>query len=499
MSWGKERFQWLAEKAENLTSQWGENGLISAIFERIGTANKFCCEAGAGDGVFFSNTWPLLNNEGWSGLQIEANEGEYAKLATLYMNNPNVTCFNYKVHTSGAFSFDRLLEKAKAPKDFDLLVIDVDLNDYHLWNSLYRHRPRVVICEFDPNAEGGFIPPIGGDGQAGLDAIIRLGIGKLYWPIIVTRNNVIFVQQELCDKLVESESVKCQSWDYGGTAFSSRAKAVQCSEPVVGKSKSGDSYCAKHLAKTDHVNVQSVADQKPLKIVAIASTPRLGFMSTMDCVIGALSPLNIPLLRGEGCWWHHSLTRGMEKALESGAEFILTIDYDSVFDYGATSSDIARLVCLLIDNPDVDVIVPFQMKREGGELLASTGKEVSLAEPLIPINTGHFGLTLFRRSVFERLPKPWFNDFPNEKGEWNEDRIDADIHFWRQCSEIGIQVRLATDVVIGHLELLATYPNSELKPLYIPLNDLRQRNMKPPDEAFNRQRVVQHLATLEMN
>lgn len=435
----KEQFAWLEAQARNVYSQFGEDGILAAIFERIGTANKWCCECGAADGIFFSNTRKLIE-EGWTSLQIEADEKQFEKLAARYSEVLGVTCYNYKVQTSGAFSFDRLLQKGGAPFDPDLLVIDVDGQDYWLLNSVLKYQPRVVLVEYDPAADPEFIPALNGEGQAGLQAVIKLGIGKYYWPVAVTKTNVVLVRQELCHLLAD---------------------------PVLDA---------------------PVAEDAPPKIAAVMSTPRVGPLATMDSVFCALAPLNVPLLRGEGAFWHHSLTRGIERALKQGADFILTVDYDTVFEAEPTNNAVAKLACLLFDNPDVDVVVAAQMKREGGELLATTAREVKLLDALVPITQGHFGLTLFRRRVFERLPKPWFNDVPNEDGEWNENRVDADIAFWKLCAAHDINVQMSLDVMIGHMEWVVTWPGQDLKAVYQPLNDWREKGK--PSEAFDRQRLV---------
>ena len=458
--WKSEQFAWLGENRENRYSQFGEDSIIEKIFSRIGTLNKWCCECGAADGIFFSNTRKLIE-EGWSSLQIEADEKQFEKLADLYRNVPSVTCYNYKVQTSGAFSFDRLLSKVGAPFDPDLLVIDVDGEDYWLANSLISHRPRVLMVEYDPAAATDFVPEIGGDGQAGLNAVITRGIGKYYWPVAITSTNVIFVQQDLCHLL--ADGVIAPELEKNG--------ALVGDEPPIGKRKKLPSSPAP-------------------KVAAVMSTPRVGPLATMDSIFQGLAPFNIPLLRGEGAYWHQSLTRCIERAIKEGAELIITFDYDTVFQSQATNNDIAKLVCLMIDHPDVDVIVSAQMKREGGALLATTDREVRLLDPLIPITQGHFGLTIFRRGVFERLPKPWLRDTPNESGEWNENRVDADIHFWKQCVEAGINVQMSLDVMIGHLEWMVTWPSQNLldKPVYQPLNDWRDKGK--PVEAFDRQRVI---------
>lgn len=223
-----------------------------------------------------------------------------------------------------------------------------------------------------------------------------------------------------------------------------------------------------------------------IDVAAAMSTPRLGFLSTMDSIISSLQPFNIQLARGEGAFWSQTLTRAIEKLLDTtSADYILTIDYDSMFG----PREIAQLVMLMYENPDVDVIVPMQQKREGGELLASTQGEVNLSDPLLPLRYGHFGLTLFKRDVFERLPRPWFYEKPDPNGGWDEGRIDADIGFWKNCEDNGIRVMLATDVVIGHLELVVTVPDVQLRPLYMSVNSYRHGAR--PENMFSRERAAE--------
>lgn len=59
--------------ASNVTSQFGEDGIIQRIFEIIPPSHKYCVEFGAWDGKYFSNCYNLIVNKGWSGAFIEAN------------------------------------------------------------------------------------------------------------------------------------------------------------------------------------------------------------------------------------------------------------------------------------------------------------------------------------------------------------------------------------------------------------------------------------------
>ena len=494
-------FAWLAEKRFNKYSQFGEDGLLEAIFERIGTANRWCCECGAADGIFFSNSRKLIE-EGWSAVLIEADEQQYTKLRELYYRKDAqglvhqdypVTCYRRRVTPSNqgealTATFDQILSEQSAPLDLDLLVIDVDGQDYWLFNSLVKYHPRVVMVEYDPAADRDFIPPIGGAGQAGLNAIINLGIGKYYWPVAITTTNVIFVWQELCPMLVGKLVAEKPPLGHLRTEAQ-----LEC---PLHESESGVTACV-HCGLPGVwplVGTSVASKSKPNdaprspKLAAVMSTPRLGFLATMDCIYKGLMPLNVPLLRGEGAFWHQTLERAIEKAIAEGAEYILTFDYDVVFASEHGNNDIAKLVCLMEDHPGVDIIISAQMKREKGALLASSDKEVALLEPLVPVTCGHFGLTIFRASAFARIPKPWLRDWPNEENNWNENRTDADIFFWQQAVAAGLDIRLSLDVLVGHLEQVVTWPGQNLQTVYQSISEWREHGR--PAEAFNRQRVI---------
>ena len=42
--------KWLSSYRANVTNAYGEDRVIQGIFDRTGTANKWCCEFGAWDG-----------------------------------------------------------------------------------------------------------------------------------------------------------------------------------------------------------------------------------------------------------------------------------------------------------------------------------------------------------------------------------------------------------------------------------------------------------------
>src|SRR3989344_894048 len=137
----------LAQRWKRVTSQHGEDVIIEAIFETITPTNRWCVEFGAVDGQSGSNSWNLINNHDWSAVLVESHPGYYARLKARYAANPKVRTRNLKVSFEGRQILDKILAEAGAPKEIDLLSIDIDGADYHIWQSLKKFQPRVVIIE----------------------------------------------------------------------------------------------------------------------------------------------------------------------------------------------------------------------------------------------------------------------------------------------------------------------------------------------------------------
>jgi hypothetical protein len=193
--------QWLLRHAKNVYSQSGEDGILQKIFEVIPPANCWCVEFGAWDGKTFSNTHHLMQQGGWQGVFVEADATRFRDLLETYDNNPKAHCLNCFVTFEGENSLENLLKRQGVPKDFDLLSIDIDGNDYHVWESLGHFEPRVVVIEFNPTipSEVEFIQPRNmsvNQGNAPL-SLIKLGKQKGYEPVCITSLNVIFVRTEL--------------------------------------------------------------------------------------------------------------------------------------------------------------------------------------------------------------------------------------------------------------------------------------------------------------
>ena len=178
---------WLTGKASNVYTQFGEDGLIEAVFDEIGTTNRHCFEIGAHDGVWYSNTL-VLRELGWSAVLFEADPEHYAKLDESF--GAVSKCVLGKITDLDAALFFTSIERTP-----DFGVIDIDGQDFWMWSDLYLYRPRVMLVEtHQERCEP--VPERGGAGQAGLDAITALGGQKGYVLVASTYCNALFVDSK---------------------------------------------------------------------------------------------------------------------------------------------------------------------------------------------------------------------------------------------------------------------------------------------------------------
>jgi hypothetical protein len=200
-----------------------------------------------------------------------------------------------------------------------------------------------------------------------------------------------------------------------------------------------------------------------IRVAAVMSTPRLGFTDNYFCVMSALAPHGISPTKVTGAFWGQCLQRAMETVVDDH-DVILTIDYDTVFN----SKTVEALVTLLMHS-GYDAIAPLQTKREANAVMfALKGESVeerttvdgSFFDRVVqPVATAHFGLTLLRTSALKRMAKPWFVSQPNEKGMFDGGHVDEDIYFWKQWEKAGNSLGIATNVSVGHAELMITWPS----------------------------------------
>jgi hypothetical protein len=134
-------------------SQNDEDGIISEIFKRIGIKNYSFVEFGAAKGLE-NNTLYLLY-QGWTGLWIEGGK----KNCNFIRNKFASAVSSSQLKLTNAFitrdNINQLFTENEVIGEIDLLSIDIDGNDYHIWETIDVINPRVIVIEY--NAK--FRPP----------------------------------------------------------------------------------------------------------------------------------------------------------------------------------------------------------------------------------------------------------------------------------------------------------------------------------------------------
>jgi hypothetical protein len=188
---------------ENVTSQCGEDGVIHHALQVIGETDGWCVEFGAADGRYASNTHTLIAREDYSALLIESDAGLFDELRDAYRGDRSVTTLRRYVGFEGPDRLDAILEQTPIPENFDLLSIDIDGNDYHVWDALEEYRPKLVVIEFNPTIpnEVDFVQARDMSVAQGssLTALARLGRSKGYRLIHATTVNGVFVDERYFD------------------------------------------------------------------------------------------------------------------------------------------------------------------------------------------------------------------------------------------------------------------------------------------------------------
>jgi hypothetical protein len=190
----------LLDFSNNVHSQNGEDGILAKILELLPERDRWCVEFGAWDGVHLSNTCNLIKQHNYSAVLIEPDVKKFADLTGSYGSNPKVIPVNSFVGFAAADGLDTLLMDKPIPKDFDVLSIDIDGNDYHVWNVVTSYSPKIVCIEYNntiPN-EVEFIQPMNPELSQGssLLSLTRLARGKGYELVCVTNSNAIFLRSK---------------------------------------------------------------------------------------------------------------------------------------------------------------------------------------------------------------------------------------------------------------------------------------------------------------
>ena len=191
-------------------SQNGEDGVLRYLFDEIGFESRWLVEFGFG--AHQCNALRLIVFEGFRGLLMDGSDENVA-----YFNHAAKRCNIDRAKAVQAFitreNLQQLLVSNDVPEEIDFLSLDVDGNDYWLWESLQNVSARVVCIEYnaglgtevswsipyDPEFERFAAHPSGFFHGASLAALESLGRRKGYNLIGCDRSgtNAFFLRDDL--------------------------------------------------------------------------------------------------------------------------------------------------------------------------------------------------------------------------------------------------------------------------------------------------------------
>jgi hypothetical protein len=199
-------------------SQNGEDGALAEILRRIGPGSRTFVEFGIQDGSEGTTVF-LAQVMGWSGAYLEADPDSYAALERRFSANPRVRTLHAAVEPDNV---EALFAQAGVPEEPDVVSIDVDGNDYWIWQALER-RPRVVVIEYNGDLDPAssqvmpYTPGFEWDHTSGygasLGALEALGAEKGYTLVHteLAGVNAFFVRSDLAGDLPSGDAVPRRS------------------------------------------------------------------------------------------------------------------------------------------------------------------------------------------------------------------------------------------------------------------------------------------------
>lgn len=127
-------------------SQWGEDGILQHLLRHVPVSRRIFVEFGV-ENYTESNTRYLLINNNWAGLVIDGSSEniDFIKHDDIY--------WRYNLKAESAFitkdNINRLIQQNGISGEIGLLSIDIDGNDYWVWEAMDVVVPSLIVAEYN--------------------------------------------------------------------------------------------------------------------------------------------------------------------------------------------------------------------------------------------------------------------------------------------------------------------------------------------------------------
>lgn len=200
----------LADREFRVFSQWGEDGIIQHLIRAVPIAQRVFVEFGV-ENYTEANTRFLLTNDNWSGLILDGSDDHIRSV------KKDAIYWRHNLKAVSAFvtreNINTLLRDHGLTGEIGLLSIDVDGNDYWVWEAIDAVNPAIVIIEYNARFgperavtvpyDAAFVRQTAHHSMiyygASLAALVALGRRKGYAFVGANTagNNAFFVRREL--------------------------------------------------------------------------------------------------------------------------------------------------------------------------------------------------------------------------------------------------------------------------------------------------------------
>jgi hypothetical protein len=129
-------------------SQNDEDGIVAEIFDRIGVVHRRFFEIGSGNGM--ENNTLFWLKQGWSGVWIDGGESN-AQFIERYFSIPiDEQNLHFRREIVKAENINEIVRATPySDQEIDLLSIDIDGNDFYVFEALNTLNARLIVIEYN--------------------------------------------------------------------------------------------------------------------------------------------------------------------------------------------------------------------------------------------------------------------------------------------------------------------------------------------------------------
>jgi hypothetical protein len=136
----------LSEVEFQVFSQWGDDGIIQYLVNKLDIPNKTFIEFGV-ENYVEANTRFLIFNNNWTGHVLDGSQDNIT-----YIKN-DIVSWGWELYSTCAFitkeNINELLSQVDLGREPGILSVDIDGNDYWVWEAIDCIDPVIVITEYN--------------------------------------------------------------------------------------------------------------------------------------------------------------------------------------------------------------------------------------------------------------------------------------------------------------------------------------------------------------